>query len=396
MIRKIFGCILLLLGTCVGAGMLAIPLVSASEHFVLNAMLLILAWGVMTIGALAVLEVNLWFEPGSNLVSMAHHTLGKYGKLFTSLVYLLLMYSLVSAYLSAGSDVVRALFELANITISHRLASVITLVVLGSIVYIGIVAVDLANRTFMSLKLVLYAIIVAALMPHLHGFNLSMSGDWHIHNSSFVVMICAFGYATIIPTMREYLNSDTKALKTVIFAGSGLTLIIFFLWMLTVQGVIIRTGVHGLVAISQSKQSTSRLIAAIVKIFNNPGLHLATRVFISIQIITSFLGVSISLADFIADGVKKKKQGFARVWIHALCFLPPLGIILVYPGIFIKALAYGGNFCIVLLIIIPLVMLYRGRYQLNLEGPKVVPGKHLFLILSIALAVLFLILQFIH
>ena len=49
--KKVFGGMLMILGTCVGAGMLAIPIVSAHESFRLSALLLIAAWLCMTVGA---------------------------------------------------------------------------------------------------------------------------------------------------------------------------------------------------------------------------------------------------------------------------------------------------------------------------------------------------------
>lgn len=391
--RRIFGGMLMILGTCVGAGMLAIPIVSAHESFRLSAALLVVAWFCMTVGAFAVLEVNLWFKPGSNLVSMAEGTLGAWGKMITSLLYLLLMYSLICAYLSSASGVLETFLNSIHGDVSRTTSTVITLLVLGSIVYAGMGAVDVANRLFMTVKFLFFILIVIILAPQIQVQKL-FEGDFVIRNSAFVVMVTMFGYATILPTLREYLNSDRKALKFIVLLGSLLPFCIFLLWLFIVQGVLPREGAHGLIAMTTSDNSSSQLMLAITKVTDYAWMKYVASVFVSVYVLTSFLSVSISLADFIADGLKKTKQGKDNILIHGLCFLPPLLIVLLKPGIFITALAYAGIWCIILLIILPLLMLYSGRYKNALSDHHILPGGRWFLSVMIVIATAFLIVQF--
>ncbi|MDF1647050.1 MAG: aromatic amino acid transport family protein [Legionellaceae bacterium] len=392
--KRIFGGMLMILGTCVGAGMLAIPIVSAHESFRLSALLLIAAWFCMTIGAFAVLEVNLWFKPGSNLVTMAEGTLGAWGKMVTSLLYLLLMYSLICAYLSSASGVLETFLDTIHWDISRTLSTVITLIVLGGVVYAGMGAVDVANRFFMTIKLFIFVLIVAVLAPQIQVEEL-LKGDFMIRNSAFIVMVTSFGYATILPTLREYLSSDRKALKFIVLVGSLVPFVIFLVWLCIVQGVLPREGEHGLIAMAASDNSSSRLMLAITKVAEYSWMKYVASIFVSVYVLTSFLSVSISLADFIADGLKKTKQGKDNVLIHVLCFLPPLLIVLLKPGIFITALAYAGIWCIALLVILPLLMLYSGRYKNALSDHHLLPGGRWFVSVMIVIATAFLLVQFI-
>ena len=75
------------------------------------------------------------------------------------------------------------------------------------------------------------------------------------------------------------------------------------------------------------------LMLAISNIIHSQWIKYIASVFVSIYILTAFICVSISLADFIADGLKKAKKGKDSVIIHTLCFLPPLIIVLIKPGI---------------------------------------------------------------
>ncbi len=63
-------------------------------------------------------------------------------------------------------------------------------------------------------------------------------------------------------------------------------------------------------------------------------------------------------------------------------FMLFLFVVFVFPGIFIHALAYAGVFCVMLLILLPVAMLYRGRYQLQKDGEQIVPGGRVALIAS--------------
>jgi tyrosine-specific transport protein len=177
-----------------------------------------------------------------------------------------------------------------------------------------------------------------------------------------MVMITSFGYAIIIPSLRSYFKSDVKKLKLVILIGSCIPFIIYLLWITAVQGLIPRADADGLLHIAESGHVTSLLMSATSKYVQSPWIGKFSDIFISICAITSFLGVSLCLTDFIADGLKIKKQGRGNIFIYSITFLPPLLIIILAPTIFIKASNYAGILCVILLILLPIFMLYSGRY----------------------------------
>lgn len=78
---KLIGGILLIVGTSIGGGMLALPVAMASAGLGASILFLLLCWLVMTTAALLILEVNLRLPAGSNLVSMAKMTLGVPGQI---------------------------------------------------------------------------------------------------------------------------------------------------------------------------------------------------------------------------------------------------------------------------------------------------------------------------
>lgn len=391
---RFFGGILMILGTSIGAGMLALPVATAHESYWLSIALLFAAWLIMTLGAFAILEVNLWLPQDSNLVSMARHTLGFGGQLTTWFIYLFLLYSLLCAYISGSSDILHASLLAINICIPEWLTTIITTVVLGYIVFRGIYSVDIVNRGLMSTKLIIFFILLAAIMPHINTRYL-FTGNYNFKIATLMVMITSFGYAIIIPSLRSYFRSNVKKLRLVIIIGSCIPLIIYALWITAIQGLIPRLGVDGLLQIAKSGHTTSLLMSATSSRVNSALIGRLSDIFIAICAITSCIGVALCLTDFITDGLKLNKQISGKLLTSTLAFGPPLLIVLLAPGIFIKALSYAGAFCVVLLILLPLAMLYSGRHIKKISADyKFFVGRS-GIIIGIAFAFVLLTLLFI-
>lgn len=405
---KTIGGIMMLLGTCVGAGMLALPIAAAHEGFLMAAALLIICWLTMTFGALNLLEVNLSLPENNNLISMADKTLGKAGKYLTWFIYLLLLYSLMAAYISGSSNIIYAITQATHIKTPAWLNTLIAVIILSSIVYKGAGSVDIVNRFLMSAKFISYIIIVLAIIPFIKISNLSYLNNLNYLNNhkyfninininTIMVMITSFGYAIIIPTLRSYFKSDIKQLKKVILIGSAVPLIIYILWIAVIQGLIPKLGDHGLLYIAKSQQTNATLMKSINIYINQSWISIIANIFISICAITSLLGVSLCLTDFIADGcnLNKKFKKHNR-FIYLITFAPPTIIVLFAPGIFINALGYAGICCILLLVILPIVMSLSRIYIKKSKTSYIAPGGSILKIIFLIIAIILLSLLFIQ
>ena len=79
MLKPLHSAILLIAGTSVGAGMLALPVGMSQLGFIPSVLLMTWVWYIMYLSALLMLEVNLRFEPGTNIISMAGISFGIMG-----------------------------------------------------------------------------------------------------------------------------------------------------------------------------------------------------------------------------------------------------------------------------------------------------------------------------
>lgn len=379
---KMVGGVLLVIGTSIGGGMLALPVAVAQGGFLGALLLLFCAWGLMTFSAFIILEVNLWFPQDSNIISMAKHTLGSWGAIIAWITYLLLLYSLLSAYISGGSDIFRLLFEMLHIHIPHGIDAALFVLVWGFIVYLGIEFIDYVNRGLMFVKLSTLILLLTFISFHLHVEHLNQFNSIYLI-SAITIVITSFGFAIIVPSLHSYFQGDVKKLKKVILIGSLIPLICYIAWTAAILAEIPLQGRYGLIEMLKTGHMTAALTQSLIVFLNNRLMSTLATVFTSVCVLTSFLGVSLCLADFLADGFGKKKKGQGKCLIYGTTFIPPLLITLLDPRIFMIGLRYAGIFCAILLVLLPALMAWRGRYQQSMKGDYQVWGGRVALTFAI-------------
>lgn len=375
---KLIGGILLIVGTSIGGGMLALPISTAEVGFYNSLFFLVFCWAVMTAGALLVLEVNLTLPAGSNMISMAKSTLGMPGQIIAWITYLCLLYTLLSAYISGGSDVLGQLLHKAHIDLPNGVTAFGFTALFSLIVYGGIRSVDYVNRGLMLGKLGVYLLLVIIISPHVSPSELS-GGSARAFTGTLMILVTSFGFASIVPSLRDYFKDDISSLRRVILFGSLIPLVCYVVWDAVIMGVISREGGRGLMALMTSEHATSGLTQALNQSIQNPWISGFFSFFTSICMLTAFLGVSLGLFDFLADGLKLKKTGNQGQTLLGITFIPPLMVVLFKPGIYLNALSYAGICCVILLLLLPSFMAWQGRKARPITTPNnhLIPGGNL-------------------
>lgn len=368
---RFVGGVLLIVGTSIGGGMLALPVANAATGFWQSSIFLILCWAFMTVGAFFILEANLYLPKGKHMVSMAAATLGNYGLLAAWISYLFLLYTLLSAYISGGADVLNSLLFKIGLHLNEWQASTLFTLIFGFIVYGGIHSVDVANRILMFGKLAVYFLLVVLIAPHVELQHFQ-HGEMRYMVGSIMILITSFGFAIIVPNLRDYFNDDIKTLKKVIFIGSLIPLLCYIIWDAIIMGALPSGGSIGLESLMNNPHTTSALASLLSDKIQSPWISAFFNFFTSICMLTAFLGVSLCLYSFLADGLKLRETGTHGVGLFFLTFIPPLLLVLYYPGAYIHALSYAGIFCIILLLLLPALMCYFGRKQF--QSVFLVPG----------------------
>lgn len=388
---KLFGGILLVVGTTIGAGMLALPVATAQLGFWGSLVLLVSCWAIMTLSAFLFLEVNLWLPPNTNLISMAGITLGRPGQVIAWFFYLLLLYSILSAYIAGGGDLFHYLLATSGILIPLPFSDFLFTTLFGLVVFFGIRSVDYVNRGLMFGKMGAYVLLVLLTMPFVSAVNLD-SGEFKniVAPTTISVAVVAFTCLMIIPSLRTYLGDDVKSLRKAILIGTLIPLICYIAWDMVILGVVPLDGTPGLRPILHSSSSNSDLVAALTGLLQKDSITMLAKFFTSICMATSFLSISLSLSDFLSDGMQISKKGWGNILVFSATFLPPVLIVLLYPNAFIRGLQYAGLSVFILMILFPPLMVWRGRYHCELaqEGYQVRGGKFLLALLVVFAALM--------
>lgn len=385
------GCTFIVAGTTLGAGMLALPMVSAAAGFTVSLAGLVILWILMCYTALLTMEVNIHFPVGASFGTMANELLGKTGKIVAFVAMLLLFYALTAAYISGGASLLSALLRhYAAHSLSLWVSALIFTVVLGGLVYWKTQAVDYVNRLLFTIKLIALVLSMSALLSHVK-VNLLVSLSHHPVGiwSAIPIMFTSFGFHGSIPSILKYHGHNMKRLRFIFILGSLIPLLIYVFWLVVTLGVIPLTGDQSFLTINHHDHgSVGALTVALSHRFHQPAIIFAINLFSNVAVTTSFLGVTLGLFDYFHDNLKSFQSGKREISAF-LTFLPPLLFALFYPRGFIFALGFAAIALAVLAVLLPVALAWRWRYSSVVKSTdsiayRVIGGKFMLVIIAIA------------
>ncbi|ATG16961.1 tyrosine transporter TyrP [Providencia alcalifaciens] len=369
--NRTLGSILIVAGTTIGAGMLAMPLAAAGVGFTGIVCLLIGLWMLMSYTSLLLVEVYQHNPANMGLGSVAKKYLGPVGQIVTGLSMLLLMYALTTAYIGgAGVLIADSLSSWWGVTVSTQSAIIMFTVVGGAIVCVGTHSVDFINRILFTAKTIFLVIMLAVMMPHAEAINLStMPLEKGLVLAAVPVIFTSFGFHGSVPSLVNYMNGDVRKLRIIFITGSAIPLVAYILWQIATLGAIPSDTFMGILAQSSGLNG---LLTAIRDVVATPRVNMAVALFMDLALATSFLGVALGLFDYLADLFKRSNNFAGRAQTTLLTFVPPLLAALFFSS-FVQALTYAAVALSVLALIIPALLTMRVR-KLEAKGVYRVKG----------------------
>lgn len=149
--------------------------------------------------------------------------------------------------------------------------------------------------------------------------------------------------------------------------GSSIPLLIYTLWQISTLGVLSQSELSG-------SSDLSLFINTLSQTVQQGAFSNAVSIFADLALLTSFLGVSLGLFEFLGDSLGKKKLGSNRFNIAVITFTPPLAFALFYPQGFITALGYAAIALVVLAVFLPIAMIGKARKNLAYDDCYQVKG----------------------
>ncbi|QQX80925.1 amino acid permease [Shewanella sp. KX20019] len=373
---KILGSIAIVAGTAIGGGMLALPLATASLGTIPALLLLVLIWGVSIYTSLLMLEINLRAGVGLNVHAITGKTLGKVGQLIQGGSFLSLLFALTMVYLMGGSSLLESKMDLVGMKMDNQLAVLIFTAIFGGFIAVGVRWIDKVSRVLFTSMIALLVIVVAYLLPEV-DMNLMMNnstagivGGSDLTNlwlAAIPIVFTSFGFHVCIATIVRYLDGDAMSLRKVLIIGSTIPLVCYILWLMVTLGTLGGATVYGF------EGSLPLLVTALQGVADSAILQQFIDLFANLALVTSFLGVTMSLFDYVAELTRAKDNLLGRAQTWLITFIPPLLCALYYPDGFFQVLGFAAIPLVVMIIFLPIVMALGQRKQ-NLGGYQVCGG----------------------
>ena len=364
-------------GTAVGAGMFSLPVISSGMWFEWSALLLVCTWFCMFHSSLFIMEANLNYIPGSSFDTFVGDLLGSRWNLLNNISLCFILYILSYAYISGGGSIVahtiKSIFDFdAPIILSGMLFSL----GLALCVWCGTALIGRLSTVLVAGMLISFLLSVHGFVLHVEIRTLFNSKAEHAIYilAAIPYFMTSFGYHGCVPSLIKYYSSNVRMVKGCLLFGSVLALSFYLIWLAATLGNIPR---EEFAKISASGGNIGDLVNALRSKTDATLLSNTLAIFANMAVVSSFLGVTLGLFDFIADKFNFMDNSYGRFKTAAITFCPPAIGGLFFPNGFIYAIGLAGMFACIFGSIVPALAAKRSRLKYSSPNYQVWGGNSL-------------------
>lgn len=364
---SVLGGTMIVAGTAIGAGILALPTVAAGMWVFWAIAFMFISWVTTYLSSRAILEVNLHYHLGASFNSLVKNTLGEPWNTINGISYAFVLCVVLYAYVSGGSSTVdNYMVSILNMPSNTFLSGLIFSVLLISIVFIGAKSVDRVSTVMM------FGLVISFVVT-MSGMTFSISPvklfDQSMDNKSIYIWMAlstfmtSFTYHNCIPSLVKYFGkSESKRVSECLLYGSLMALVCYSLWIVLIHGNIDRNTFKQIMAEDGNVGTLLKYASASGAVNVVVSRFLDVLAFFALT--TSFLGVGLGLYDYLVDLLKIDDSILAgRLKVTGITFAIPVIGGLFFPSGFIAAIALAGFFCAIWALIIPGIMILKIRKE---------------------------------
>lgn len=353
--------IAIIAGTAVGAGMFSLPVVSSGMWFGWSILLMLFTWFCMLHSGLMILETNLNFAVGSSFDTFVRETLGRRWSDLTGFSLAFVLYILTYAYISGGGSIVGNTLEAAlGYSPPPTLGGLVFALGLAFIVWFSTALVGRIAAVLIGGMLITFILSIAGLT-----INIQLPLLLHSEPEYAVFLLAAvpyfltsFGFHGNVPSLMKYYGKNPHKIQRCVVYGSLLSLLIYLLWQLVVMGNIPREAFSPIV---EAGGNMGDLVGALGAVSGDGSIAALLSGFANMAVISSFLGVSLGLFDYIADRFGFDDSHGGRLKTATVTFLPPTLGGLAFPDGFLYAIGLAGLFASIWGTIVPALCVRASR-----------------------------------
>lgn len=375
---------LLITGNVLGVGVLALPIKTGLSGFFPTVLSIIAIWGLMCFTALIIAKritpeaSTLHFDIPSFFIK----EIGHFTKWIVIAANLLILYGVITAYLSMIGLTVASLLPH---TISIKAIICIYFVILLVMVGFGMRLLRHSN-TVIIIAIWLSFLVLTILSAKVFKPHLLTEVSWKALPFGLPVIVSAFHFHNIVPTVCGQLKFKYKLIRRAILQGTVIGLVINLVWVTLVLGAL---PLHSASHLNLTYAASHGEPATVPLAFD---LHshmftLFSLIFALLAVTASYMANSTGLIGFIRDLTSTYLKTSNRFLVWVLAFAPPLLIALINPSIFLRAIGIvGGVGEIILFGLLPGLILLK--YARRGEGEAPIKKIIAYLILAVSLFIL--------
>jgi len=380
--------ILFIAGTCIGAGMIALPMTLAQIGIIPSILLMFFIWLFTYYSSLVSVELNLHSEKGLSLELLSKKYAGKKVELLSNILLKLLCYSLLAAYIYGGSSIIQSLFNL-NINIIY-IQTILTISLILLLQYNNEIISKINGYLFIGFLAFLFFLIIL-LFFNVNYTNLPLVNNYDLKSIASIIFVVftSFGYQVVFHTLKDYCGNDVKMLKNAFFYGSIIPMIIYICWTFVVLSVIYNNDADFYSLIIDGNVNVGNLVDKLSQILSLNNLNFIVWMISILAVFTSVIGVGLSLKDSYNTVFKEKNIQNNNLISTLVTYIPPYIVTVLIPNAFIKVLGYAGIILVMIAVILPIYLYFKA----NITEPYIKILNKNALILCSIIGILMIILS---
>lgn len=385
--------IVLVAGGAIGAGMFALPMLSAGAWVYWSLIGLTVVWAFTILSAYTLNKIHFSLcenkhtniTTSSSFNSIVNAALNKPWAMLNNISFVFIMTILMYAYSTAGAGIIAYSLESLNLSSipDRQWLSIIFVTSIATLIFVGTSIVSRTTSIFLIIMAVTFTLVVMGVFPYTSAQKLTFNAPTFSYlPNALPAYVTAFACAGLVPTLvRHYPDRPQHVLYSVI-GGSLIALFCYAIWLIVTMGAI---GRENFASVIENGNNISALIESLVDNGVDPNTQIWVTVLSHIAIITSFLGVSLSLMHFIQDRLLLGQSKLHKLLTLLCCFVPPLSASIIYPYGFTHAISFAGLFVAFSFFILPGLMAQSLRRKGILQT-KLIYG---YLLIIFGLIILF-------
>ncbi|MCS3433276.1 tryptophan permease [Klebsiella sp. BIGb0407] len=382
---SIFGGVMIIGGTIIGAGMFSLPVVMSGAWFFWSMAALVFTWFCMLHSGLMILEANLNYRIGSSFDTVTKDLLGQGWNIINGLSIAFVLYILTYAYISASGSIIHHTLLQMNIDLSARMGGLLFALFVAFIVWLSTKAVSRMTAIVLGAKIITFFMTFGGLLWHIEPVTLLNSEAINPSYLPYLLMtlpfcLASFGYHGNVPSLMKFYGKNPRLISRCLLWGTVMALVLYTIWLLGSMGNIPRVE---FISIAERGGNIDVLVQALSGVLNSRTLDLLLLIFSNFAVASSFLGVTLGLFDYLADLFDFDDSKAGRLKTAAVTFTPPVIGGFLWPNGFIYAIGYAGLAATIWAAIVPALLARASRKKFGSPLYRVWGGNSMIALILI-------------